>query len=283
MKKAVWVIVCVISLFITTGCVTGTGTGSSTGNIAKHKNYERGEYRYEDDNLLVTVSINKEEATDDYFDFDISVDFTVENKTTVGMSFLTDYLSYNYSSGNIIKLRPGDTRVINAALSAPPLAIPPRSTIKKTFYFVTDSDGAYAALKFTISPLLENGYLVFGYNKDGKETIATITAADRTDAATLNGYEYYDPNSPVPEYGKKLGQVTVQKRVWNVLFLKSVEERRQVLFNLAMQQAIEKYGTDIALANVRYDGTWNPLSILLYFSILGFVENETITADVLGR
>lgn len=277
MKKAVLVVLCVITLLFTAGCVTGTE------NIAKHKNYERGEYRYEDDNLVVTATINKELAPDDYFDFDVFVDLTIENKTSAGMSLLTDYLSYNFSSGSIIKLRPGDTRVINAALSAPPIAIPPRSAIRKTFYFVTDSDGAHVALKYTISPLLENGYLVFGYNKDGKETIATITAADRTDSATLSGYEYYDPNSPVPEYGKKLGQVTEEKRVWNVLFLKSVEERRQVLLDLATQQAIEKYGNDIALANVRYDGTWNPLSILLYFSMLGFVENETITADVLGR
>ena len=277
MKKVAWVIVCVIFLLLTTSCVTGTE------NITKQKNYERGEYRYEDENLVITASINKEVALDDYFDFDIYVEFTIENKTSAGMSFLTDYVSYNYSSGEMVKLLPGETKQLHTALSAPQIAIPPRSIIKKTFYFVEDSEGAYAALKYTISPLLENAYLVFGYAKDGIEAVTTITAADRINTTILSGYVYHNKNYPLPEFRKKLGQVTVEKRTWNVLFLNSVEKRRQLLFDLAMQQAIEKYGNDIVLANVHYDGTWNPLSIILYFSMLGFVENETITADVLGR
>ncbi|MGB4405585.1 MAG: hypothetical protein WBI82_01840 [Sphaerochaeta sp.] len=277
MKKAILMVICTVSLLFLIGCVTG-----GTENIAKQKTFERGDYRYEDENLVVLISVNKELASNDYFDFDLFVEFTFENKTGEGISLITDYFSYNFSSGKVVKLLPGETKQLHSALSSPQIAIPPRSTIKKTFYFVEDSEGAYMALKYIVNPTLENAYLVFGYNKDGKETIATVTAADSTNTTTYSGYVYRDPNLPIPEYKEKLGQVIAENRTWNVLFLKPIEDRRQILLDMATQQAKEEYGDDIILANVRYNGMWNPLSLLLYFSMFGFVEDATITADVLG-
>ncbi len=275
MKKAISVILIAASLLLTIGCVSGTE------KIAKQKTFEQGDYRYEDENLIALISINKEIVTDNHFDFDIYVDFTIENKTGEGISLITDYLSYNFTSGKMVKLLPGETKQLHTALSSPPIAIPPHSTIQKTFYFVEASDGAQIALKFIVTPTLENASLVFGYRKDGKEIVSMVTPADIVNVTTYSGYVYRDPNRPLPEHKNKLGQVTVKQKTWNLLFTKSIEKRRQILFDKATQKAVEQYGNDILLANVRYEGMWNPLSLLLYFSMLGFVEDASVTADVL--
>lgn len=65
MKKAISVILIAASLLLTIGCVSGTE------KIAKQKTFEQGDYRYEDENLIALISINKEIVTDNHFDFDI--------------------------------------------------------------------------------------------------------------------------------------------------------------------------------------------------------------------
>ena len=238
-------------MLLTMGCVSGTE------KIAKQKIFEQGDYLYEDENLVVLISINKEIATDDYFDFEVFVEFTIENKTEEGISLITDYLSYNFASGKMVKLLPGETKQLHTALSSPPIAIPPHSTIKKIFYFVEASDAARTALKIIISPELDNASLVFGYRKDGKEIVSKVTAADNINVTTFSGYVYRDSNMPLPEYTNKLGEVTAKQKTWNLLFTKSVEKRRKDLYDLATEKAIEQYGSNILLANVRYEGTWN--------------------------
>lgn len=275
MRKMASIITILTCILLTMGCVSGTE------KTAKQKIFEQGDYLYEDENLVVLISINKEIATDDYFDFEVFVEFTIENKTEEGISLITDYLSYNFASGKMVKLLPGETKQLHTALSSPPIAIPPHSTIKKIFYFVEASDAARTALKIIISPELDNASLVFGYRKDGKEIVSKVTAADNINVTTFSGYVYRDPNMPLPEYKNKLGEVTAKQKTWNLLFTKSVEKRRKDLYDLATKKAIEQYGSNILLANIRYEGTWNPLSLVLYFSLLGFVEDAKITADVL--
>jgi hypothetical protein len=77
-----------------------------------------------------------------------------------------------------------------------------------------------------------------------------------------------------------LGSVIVKKTFWNILFASPVNERRRTLYNLAMQDARYRYGDDIVLRNLRYIGSWSPMSLVLYFSLLGFVEDASLTADV---
>lgn len=65
----------------------------------------------------------------------------------------------------------------------------------------------------------------------------------------------YNESSPVPENdNNKLGIIVVNKKIWNLLFLKSVEQRRQYLFTLAETQAKRKYGDSIKLTNISYKG-----------------------------
>jgi hypothetical protein len=87
----------------------------------------------------------------------------------------------------------------------------------------------------------------------------------------------------LPVQSASLGTVIVKETYWNFLFLNSVENRRKVLFDKAMVEAKNKYGENIELKNLRYQGDWNAASLLFYFSMLGFVEDATLTADVFPK
>jgi hypothetical protein len=62
-----------------------------------------------------------------------------------------------------------------------------------------------------------------------------------------------------------------------------VDKRREFLLEQAKKEAEKKYGNNIELTNIEYEGNWSPASILLYFSMLGFVEKASITADVIQK
>jgi hypothetical protein len=79
----------------------------------------------------------------------------------------------------------------------------------------------------------------------------------------------------------KVGEVTVEMRVWNVLFLKSAMERRASLVNAAEEKAKEIYGDDAILANSKLTSQWSIHSLLLGLDLFGFVEDATLTGDAL--
>lgn len=90
-------------------------------------------------------------------------------------------------------------------------------------------------------------------------------------------------DSPPPgdtEY-RKAGEVTVEMRVWNVLFLKSAAERSAKLIDAAEEKAKESYGDDAILANIDLRSKWSLYSLVLGLDLFGFVEDGALTADVL--
>jgi hypothetical protein len=271
MKGIIYGIVILVLVSFASGCL------SSTEAIAREHSFESGAYRYEDDNIVIDLTINKHTRENNDSDSISSVELEMTNKTDYGLSLITDYSSYNTNNGLVMKLVPGETREIHTALTLPQIAIPSKATIRKLLYFTEDS------ASIIVDPLLSDSYLVFGYNMGGKETILTITNKHFVRESVVQGSLWNDPTTMLSEYRTVLGQVTVEKKNWNILFLQSEEGRKKVLYDMAFKLAKERYGDDIVLANIQYSGKWNPLSLVLYFSMLGFVEDATATADVLGK
>lgn len=80
------------------------------------------------------------------------------------------------------------------------------------------------------------------------------------------------------------GRVTATQMYIHPLFMgKSPEYMRMELQNKALEEAHNQYGSDSYLSNIQYYSNLNILGILFYFDMLGFVEDATITADVVTK
>ena len=64
---------------------------------------------------------------------------------------------------------------------------------------------------------------------------------------------------------------------WHILFTGNTEE---TVLERAEAEAEAKYGEGAFPMNIRYNGNWSASSLLLYFSMLGWVEKLSVTADV---
>lgn len=93
------------------------------------------------------------------------------------------------------------------------------------------------------------------------------------------GYVEYYPDLDL-DAERINSSVFVQTTFWNVLFLRSVEERRNELYRTALYKAKSVYGNNIELKDLTYEGKWSAKSLLLYFSIFGFVENASLRANI---
>lgn len=271
MKKLLFVL-SIVAVCLFTSCVTGVDS------LAISIDSTQSNLLFEDENIATSITIIKSKENGNVQNSSSSVTMQIKNKTNKGLSLITDYTTYMTSNGELLKLVPGETVKITATLSQPPIAIPANSTISKTFYFIDDIKVVDALL----DPELQNSSIVFGYKLDNHETICNVSNEHINHIGKVDGmYQMRDGSHPA--YSKYLGQVTAKKKNWNILFLSSEEARKQALYNQVLEVAKKQFGNDIIIANVRYNGSWNPLSILLYFSMLGFVENATVTADVLGK
>ena len=94
------------------------------------------------------------------------------------------------------------------------------------------------------------------------------------------GWTYRDEPNAYPSY-RKVGHITVEKDIQNLLFKKTPEERRNELYAEALRIVTEQYGRDAILANVYVAADWSPLSLLMGMNALGFVEKGILRADVL--
>jgi hypothetical protein len=201
-------------------------------------------------------------------------EIAIENKSDKVVTLLWDVSSFSPINGNSQRFVPEGTKYVDAKQSIPPVSIAPGSKYVKSFsssdsfYYQSGEYGGWRDLPW-IPKDLNGSKFVFGYRIGSEE-----------------GFLIFDGN----ESSKKMkappqiiGSVSYEKTFWNVLFLKSVDKRREFLLEQATKEAEKKYGNNIELTNIEYEGNWSPASILLYFSMLGFVENASITADVIQK
>ena len=83
--------------------------------------------------------------------------------------------------------------------------------------------------------------------------------------------------------GRPIGHVSASKTVWHLFFINNPEGNREDLLKKAHEMAVQQYGQDIKITNPKYSSNWNIASLLLYFSMLGWVENASVTADVIRQ
>jgi len=202
-----------------------------------------------------------------------AVQLRIENKTDEVLVFITDYSSYSYDSGTSYKLVPGETRKIDSAKSQPNITIAPKSKFRKDFYIAEEH--------LPIISSLENAKILFGYKIEGDEDFLIFThnnLVKGTESPTEK--IVYTVNDTVVT-DNIVGTVEAKKTNWNPLFISSKENRQQKLFEMALEKAKVQYGNEATIVNVKYHGSWSPLSLLFYFSSLGWVENASISADVI--
>lgn len=209
-----------------------------------------------------------------YFSSPKRITLEVENKTDSVIIIVMDLASFNGASGTSSRLVPEGTKYINTTESHPSEVIPPKGKYRKGFisadsiHFVSGSSGGWETDDWVPNKLAGTKY-VFGYKTNTEDRFIVFSK----DMALASG-------AVSPEL---LGSVVVSEQFWNILFLRSVEERRKILFDKAMNDATKKYGKNIRLRNLDFQGSWSGLSLVLYFSILGFVEDASLTADVIAQ
>ena len=186
------------------------------------------------------------------------VNLLVKNNTDSVLTLIVDLASFTTSAGQNDKFVTGETRVLDSNKSQPVITIPPKSNFNKDFYLANSNNWVPNTLK--------GSSFVFGYQINSNERYI-IFSGDQV-------------NSILPKKDEVLGTVSVKKQFWNVLFASRVESRRKQLYDLAIQEATTKYGSAVRLQNLVYEGKWSGLSLILYFSMLSFVEDASLTADV---
>jgi hypothetical protein len=102
-------------------------------------------------------------------------------------------------------------------------------------------------------------------------------------ASLVTGETAGRPVLPVPENETPLdyvGEVKNSLTNWNWFFQSSAEERRALLEQTALAEAVELYGDAAVIKPEVVNSSWNPASLLMLLGAAGFVEDTKITASV---
>lgn len=198
----------------------------------------------------------------------------IKNKTNSVLVLSWDTSSYTDSAGNSHRVVPEGTKYVDMKNNMPPISIPPLSTFSKSFasadaaHYNSGQYGGWVSDPW-ISRILDNTSFVFGYKTNGKEDFMIFSG---------NQVSQIEKSIEKPVI---VGNVEIKKVYWHILFMGAPEANRADLYKFAVEKAKKQYGESSQLININYVGNWNPASLLLYFSMLGFVETASITADVI--
>ena len=103
-----------------------------------------------------------------------------------------------------------------------------------------------------------------------------------TSCATFADEEIVEVDKTSSDY---LGTIEVSTLESNFLFHRDYDKNRDAMEHISeklYEEAIEKYGENIELVNIETSTSWSAFSLFYYFSMLGFVEETTATADVIA-
>ena len=207
---------------------------------------------FEDENINVVVSTEGTNSNS-------YLNMALLNKTSEILTIDGNKLVYSYGNFSS-RLVDGNTRKINSNLSQADLVVAPNSILSVGLYTADDSK-ITTGIEGTLYLSLDNGA--------GKKTIGIELAQEQAVEQT---------KKETPEETVKVGTVSDKGKLWHFLFIggakTSVCER-------LLNKAKAKFGEDATIENVDYEISWNVgLSMLLYFDMLGYVQNYSATADV---
>lgn len=181
------------------------------------------------------------------------------NKSDKSIIIISDLVQFfGRSKEYTSRLLPEETRRVLAASSIPNFMIPSGEKIEKN-YTVKD-DYYHFIYESSIS------YIAISYKVDSEEKYLKVPNTNYVDQTKFEG--------------TKVGSVQSKWIFIHPLFIQLSDLNRETLYKRAMEKAEDKYGEDVYLANLNFEGSWNPLSLIFYFDAFGFVENGELTADV---
>ncbi len=199
------------------------------------------------------------------------VSLNIINKSDYVITLITDLSSFNYNS-RTYRLIPEGTKYIDATRSQPNFVIAPKTSFSKQFtaaesiYYVS---GAYSNgwnIKPWIPEDLSQAIFLFG-----------ISINNISKFITFKGDEIVK----VKENYTIVGTAYAEKIYWNIFFISQpIQNKKNEVYNICLRDSIAKYGEDIILMNLKYESTWQIASMLLYFSMLGYVEKFSLSAEI---
>jgi hypothetical protein len=177
---------------------------------------------YEDDKLYAEL-----ETSDPTM-----VTLTVESRWNSEIEINRDRLSYNRNG----LTQPMSPLVLSqTGTAAPPMTVPARARLNRSFApeQLIRVEGGKLVVPNWVPEELEGSVFRFGYK-----------------TAEGEGEMVF----PDPQQRQILGSVKVSNDA-ALPFFKSVGDRRKTLYNMARDQAIDTYGNNIKLVNLRYEST----------------------------
>ncbi len=204
---------------------------------------------YEDENLSAKII-----ASNNF------VNLKIENKTNSVVTLLVEGSTTTMNNGETSKLVPEGTRFIQSNDIQSPLLIAPKSNLNKSFFAASavNWDNSEWEIKSWVNP---NSFsLIFPYTIDESKNYIMVQTS-------------------LLETEEVIGSIEVSKNYWHILFT-SNDDYKEELYQMALKEAINKYGDNIKLVNGTYEGIWSPLSMVLYFDVLGYVDNIKFKTDV---
>jgi len=241
MKKFVTLFLVFFSIIFLSSCTT----------ISKQLNLLS---TYEDDNVSATIVVANE-----------YVDLNIKNKTNSVITLSVEGSTTTLKNGETSKLIPKGTIYIQANAIQSPFSIAPLGVLNKSFApasaIAWDNTNSTWGIKSWVNR--DNFDLVFPYMIDGKQNFIVV----QTSLTEKEGI---------------IGTVDASKTYWHILFTESDKYHKYQgeLYDMAFNEAVKLYGDGIKLVNGSYVGKWSPLSLALYFNILGYVDKVTFKADV---
>ncbi|HAK45397.1 MAG TPA: hypothetical protein DCO79_05700 [Spirochaeta sp.] len=94
------------------------------------------------------------------------------------------------------------------------------------------------------------------------------------------GFNELKPGKQPGSDYEQIGSVSAGITTWNWFFQMSAGERIAALEALAAEKAAIEFGDDVIIVTETADGSWNPASLLMLFSTIGFVEDSSIEVSV---
>jgi hypothetical protein len=244
--------IAIVFTFILTSCVT-TGLKQDYGFLAT----------IEDSNVFVTIAIHNE--TD--------VEIQIENNSNQPISVDWDSFAYKTPFGESKRLIHSGVRLIDRNQAQSKNTVPAKGRI-------TDMLVASDAIGYTTGRY--GGWSTYPWIAIPPEncsfTIAYIIGNELTFLDCAFTKEVVDRIR-----GNKIGEVKVEDIFWHVFFYANSEKDRQDLLNKAQTTALEKYGQNVRIINPRFNSSWHIASLLLYVSMLGWVETANVTKDVITQ
>lgn len=186
---------------------------------------------------------------------------SIENTSERPVTIIWDRSSYSIPGGYSSRIITGETTRIDVSRSQPPLTIGAGNSTREILI------AAKAVEDDEISSwMAEDGEFLIAYEQGEASNFLSvpIDSVERTPGDELLGY------------------VKVEQIRWHPLFIGFPGRIRSSLREEARTKAEAQYGDDVRLVNERFTSEWHPLSLLIGFSMYGWVENAALSVTVLN-